>query len=75
MSDYVNRKSQRVLKAHGVISHTPSRLPAVVSFLLTGALFTAALLWTLSQAHTAERGDCQYLSVRYVPLLSARQGI
>jgi len=42
-------ETRRVLQNHGVISYTPSRLPAVFSFVLTGALFTAALLLTFGQ--------------------------
>ena len=50
MNDHFDRKSKRVLKNHGVITYTPSRLPGIFSFLLTGALFAAALLLSLSQA-------------------------
>lgn len=39
------------LQNHVVISHTRSRLPGILSFLLTGALFAAALLLTITQAH------------------------
>jgi len=48
-------------------------LPGILSFLLTAALFTAALLLTFSQAHADDRDDGRYFSARYVPLLSARQ--
>jgi hypothetical protein len=44
-------RSRSTLKHHGVITHTASRLPGIVSFLLTGALFAAALILTLSQTH------------------------
>jgi hypothetical protein len=43
-------ETRRVLTNHGVISYMPSRLPAILSFALTGALFTAALLLTFGQA-------------------------
>lgn len=49
-------ETQRVLKNHGVIAYTPSRMPGIFSFLLTGALFTAALLLTFTQA-TADDSD------------------
>jgi hypothetical protein len=73
MSDDFNRKTKRVLKNRGVIAYTPSRLPGILSFLLTAALFTAALLLTFSQAHADDRDDGRYFSARYVPLSSARQ--
>jgi hypothetical protein len=47
MSSSFDRNTQRIAKDHGVIALTPSRLPAIFSFLLTGALFAAALLLTL----------------------------
>lgn len=49
-------RSRSILKHHGVITHTASRLPGIVSFLFTGALFAAALILALSQAH-AGGGD------------------
>jgi len=39
------------LQNHGVISHTRGRLSGILSFLLTGALFAAALLLSITQAH------------------------
>jgi len=68
MDDPFNRKTQRVLKNHGVIAHTPSRLPGIFSFLLTGALLTAALLLTFSERSqktalitTGAHGCCQLI--------------
>jgi len=46
------------LQHRGVISHTPSRLPGILSFLLTGALFTAVLFLTLSQARAEGPYHC-----------------
>lgn len=56
MSDCFNRKAQSIVKNHGVIAHTPSHLPGILSFLFTGALFAAALLLTSSQ----ELDDVRY---------------
>jgi len=58
-------ETQRVLKNHGVIAYTPSRLPGIFSFLLTGALFTAALLLTFSQALADDPDEGRYYYDRY----------
>lgn len=50
MNDKFDRSSRGFLKSRGVITHTPSSLPGIFSFLLTGALFAAALILTFSQA-------------------------
>jgi hypothetical protein len=52
MNDYFDRKSPRILH-HGVIAYMPSRIPGIFSFLVTGALFAAALL-LLVQAFASE---------------------
>lgn len=44
---------------HGVISHTRGRLPDILSFLLTGALFAAALLLSITQAHAEGPSYCR----------------
>jgi len=61
MNDDLNRKAQLVLKNHGVIAYTPSRWPGIFSFLLTGALFTAALLLTFSQSFADDRDALPYV--------------
>lgn len=43
------------LQTRGVISRTRSRLPGVLSFLLTGALFAAVLLLTFTHARAGSR--------------------
>jgi hypothetical protein len=48
MNDRSNPRTQFLLKNHGVIAYTPSRFVGIFSFLLTGALFAAALLLTLN---------------------------
>jgi hypothetical protein len=60
MTDYFNRKTQPVLKNHGVVAYTPSRLPGIFSFVLTGALFIAALLLAFGQAF-ADRDALPYV--------------
>jgi len=57
VNDDFSRKAQRVLKNHGVITYTPSRWPGIFSFLLTGALFTAALLLTFTQSFADDRDE------------------
>lgn len=48
--------AQRALKSHGVvISETPNHMPGIFSFVLTGALFTGALLLTFGQALADDR--------------------
>lgn len=58
-------ETQRVLKNHGVIAYTPSRLPGIFSFLLTGALFTAALLMSFGQVLADDGDDGRYYYDRY----------
>ncbi|ODS03219.1 hypothetical protein AUC71_01105 [Methyloceanibacter marginalis] len=58
-------ETQRVLKNHGVIAYTPSRMPAIFSFLLTGALFTAALLMSFGQVLADDGDDGRYYYDRY----------
>ncbi|MGK2923592.1 MAG: hypothetical protein ACSLE4_12575 [Methyloceanibacter sp.] len=58
-------ETQRVLKNHGVIAYTPSRMPAIFSFLLTGALFTAALLMSFGHALANDRDDGRYYYDQY----------
>ena len=49
-------ETQRVLKSHGVvISHAPSRVPQVLSFVLTAALFLGAFLLTFGHAIADDR--------------------
>jgi hypothetical protein len=48
-------ETQRVLKSHGVISYTPSRMPQVLSFVLTAALFLGAFLLTFGHALADDR--------------------
>ena len=42
-----------------VISHPPSSMPAIFSFLLTGALFMAAFLAMFGQALADDRGEAE----------------
>jgi hypothetical protein len=45
MSPTLSPETQRVLRNHGaVISYAPSRMPAVLSFVLTAALFLGSFL-------------------------------
>ena len=71
MRDKFNRKT--VLKDHGVIAYVPSRLPRILSFLITGALFAAALFLTFSQASAVERDDAGNVSAHDALLLPVRQ--
>lgn len=48
-----------------VISHRPSPIPGVLSFILTGALFTGALLATFAHALADDRGAGNYYYDRY----------
>jgi len=57
MSAGLNPKTQFALKNHGVIAYTPSRLVGILSFLFTGALFTAVMLLTLQPAFGADREE------------------
>lgn len=52
---------------HGIISHTSSRWPGIVSFLITGALFAAVLVLTLTHTFNEARhnGHAQLLSDRW----------
>lgn len=59
------------LQTRGVISRTRSRVPGILSFLLTGALFAAVLILTFTQARAGSR----YLHDRCAPSPSAYQGI
>lgn len=56
------------MKNHGIISHTPSRWPGILSFLITGTLFAAVLILTLSHTFNGARhhdpGQVQLLSGR-----------
>lgn len=58
-------ETQRVLMNHGVISYTPSRMPGIFSFVLTGALFTAALLLSLGHALANDGDDGGYYYDKY----------
>ena len=59
-------ETRRVLKNHGVIiSTTPSRMPGIFSFALTGALFTGALLMTFGHALADDRDDGRYYYDKY----------
>ena len=57
MSARLNPKTQFLLKNHGVIAYTLSRLVGILSFLLKGALFTAVLLLTLKPAFGDDREE------------------
>jgi hypothetical protein len=57
MNARLNPKTQFILKNHGVIAYTPSRLVGILSFLLTGALLTAVLLLTLKPAFGDDREE------------------
>lgn len=72
MNDDFDRKSRGALKHRGVIARTPSRLPGIVSFLLTGALFAAALILTFSQAHAGGDDDGLHRGVA-LPSLACRE--
>jgi hypothetical protein len=60
MNAPLNPKTQFLLKNHGVIAYTPSRLVGILSFLLTGGLFTAVLLLTLKPAFGDEREEARH---------------
>ncbi|MGD8355727.1 MAG: hypothetical protein PVJ46_10055 [Methyloceanibacter sp.] len=49
MTDSLDHKSRGALKNRGVIAYMPRRSIGVFSFLLTGAVFAAALILTLSR--------------------------
>ena len=56
MSPTLSPETQRVLRNHGaVISYAPSRMPAVLSFVLTAALFLGAFLTPSSSTRTPSR--------------------
>jgi hypothetical protein len=56
------------MKNHGIISHTPSRWPGIFSFLITGSLFSAVLILTLTntlnEARQHDQAQLQLLSGR-----------
>jgi hypothetical protein len=58
MSPTLSPETQRVLRSHGaVISYAPSRMLAVLSFVLTAALFLGVFLATFAHALADDRND------------------
>jgi len=61
-----DRATRTAMMNHGIISHTSSRWPGIVSFLITGALFAAVLVLTLTHTFNEARHNshAQLLSDR-----------